>query len=187
MKKALLFLFLSLGIFWFANYLQHHVHFNDLDTRKIQQSIQQTIDNKEKEMGHALETFYDKKDFGEIFDTINLQGISLLLFENDDLKSWSNSDCAFEDVYDSVASGKSFFKMKNAWYLSEYLTKRNETFIALFPIKIEYSIQNNYLVNGFNPLLNIPEGTELFPSKDILGASYHNLKNEIIFSLKLPM
>jgi two-component system nitrogen regulation sensor histidine kinase NtrY len=187
LKRSLLFLSLSLGIFWFANYLQHHVHFNDINPKEVQQSIQQTLDDKGKEMGRALENFYDGKDFNEEIDTIKHEGISFLLFDKDDLKYWSNSSSAFEDALDSVKSGRSFFKLKNAWYLTEYLTKREETYIALFPIKTEYSIQNNYLVNSFNPRLNIPEGTELITAKVTKEPTFLNLKNETIFSLKLPM
>ena len=46
----------------------------------------------------------------------NDKGFYFLIFDCGDLKYWSNSMVAFDDVDDSVITKKPFFKLKNAWY-----------------------------------------------------------------------
>ncbi|MEI6816849.1 MAG: ATP-binding protein [Bacteroidota bacterium] len=197
-KRLVVSLLLAILLFWLANFLQHHVHFNDIEPKDTQKAIQATISAKEKEMKAALMKAKDivlkdqwilyNNDFHKKLDTIVSKDFSILYFNvGGDLLYWSDAQTAFEETMDSVFAGKSFFKLKNGWYLAQNVIDREHVFIALFPIKSDYSIQNKYLVNDFNPALNIPTGSELLPVIKPNETTFFDDKNEAIFSIKLPI
>lgn len=178
--------------------MQYHVHFNDIEPKDIQKKVQSVIDTKEKEMTSFLEhlkTTIDKNetnlflndDFIKERKEATDKGFYFLLFDCGDLKYWSNSMVAFDDVDDSVITKKPFFKLKNAWYLSQNTTSGDKLLITLLPLKTEYVIQNNFLVNEFNHIFNIPQESIFSTTQSNETVSFHDLDDKFLFSLKLPL
>jgi len=197
-KSIIVFLALSIVLFGIGNYLQYHVHFNDIEPKDVQKKIQSALDSKEKEMStflDTLKTIVDKNETNLFFNEAFIKqrkaaedkGFYFLIFDCGDLKYWSNSMVAFDDADDSVITKKAFFKLKNAWYLSEDRASGDKLLITLLPFKTEYGIQNNYLVNEFNHLFNIPQESVLSSTQSPETVSFHDLNNKYLFSLKLPL
>lgn len=78
------------------------------------------------------------------------------VYTNDSLTYWSNNNTFF--VYDQIKGGvnQQLLKLKNGWYELFKYSKNNVVVIGLLLIKNEYNFQNQYLINKFNPLFNLP-------------------------------
>lgn len=83
------------------------------------------------------------------------------VYNNDSLIYWDNN--AVSLPYDQVKNGinQQLILLKNGWYELFRYEKRNITIIGLLPIRTNYTFQNNYLVNQFNPVLNLPDHAQL--------------------------
>ena len=83
------------------------------------------------------------------------------VYNNDSLIFWSSNVVSFP--YDQVKSGinQQLILLKNGWYELFRYGRRNITIIGLLPIKTNYTFQNNYLRNQFNPLLGLPDHAQL--------------------------
>ncbi len=107
--------------------------------------------------------------------------ITFLVYENNELIAWSGSGVTFESIEKITDAGQKFIHLPNGWY--RVLTREKEKRKAVIFISVfsEYSYQNKFLVNGFNPALQIPEGIALSDtnSKFVI----HSSGGEKLFSI----
>ncbi len=83
------------------------------------------------------------------------------IYNDDSLIYWSNNSVSFP--YDQVKSGlnQQLILLKNGWYELFRYARRNITIIGLLPVKTNYTFQNNYLRNQFNPIFDLPDHAQL--------------------------
>lgn len=83
------------------------------------------------------------------------------VYNQDSLIYWDNN--AVNLPYEQVKNGlnQQIILLKNGWYEMFRYNKRNITIIGLLPIRTNYTFQNKYLVNQFNPILNLPDHAQL--------------------------
>ncbi len=112
------------------------------------------------------------------------KGYYFLVYENDTLQLWSDTRIAFFHSPNPVWRDRQFLRLKNGWYELFIKTFRHRTVLGLLLIKNEYSYQNHYLVNTFNPLLGIADNAELSASPIPGFYAIKNEKGEYIFSVK---
>ena len=88
------------------------------------------------------------------------RGYYFLLYENDLLTYWSDNRISF-DENPAIFGNRKLLKLRNAWFESFVSSSGNKKLIGLLLLKNEYSYQNKYLENVFNPDLETPSGAEL--------------------------
>ncbi|MBK5285571.1 MAG: GHKL domain-containing protein [Bacteroidia bacterium] len=98
--------------------------------------------------------FFSSKNF-------NRQGITILVYNNQELIAWSGSDVTFVSIDRLFSKEKKFIHLPNGWY--EVLVEENANSKAVIFISVysDYAYQNKYLVNEFNPALGIPDGVSI--------------------------
>lgn len=89
------------------------------------------------------------------FNDIKLNGDTFKYYKNN-LVSWTNNDIPLPQVYSSNLNNN-FIKLPNGYYLLIH-ERRNDTvklYVSL--LKKDYSINNSYLKNGFNPKFDLKD------------------------------
>ncbi len=88
------------------------------------------------------------------------KGYQIYIYEKDKLLFWSSNKVGGDYVLLQKAPDQSVIKLQNGWYMvvrpSKASTQSTYQVIGLVLIKNEYSYQNKYLTNKFNPSLNFP-------------------------------
>jgi len=111
------------------------------------------------------------------------EGSAIFLYDKGSLHFWSdNKTCVDSIQLSELVSGKISF-IENGWYYVLINKVNNHQLIGLLPIKQQYILQNKYLVNSFNPILNLPDNTRLFQSPAAGTWAITDKKNNYLFSL----
>ncbi len=174
--------FFALAIFcaFTSAFFQHVLKRSEKDTVEY---AQKEILNLEKKMMEALEvisTFTTDSQFHEFFIHSGQQdiGFSFFYFENGTLKFWSDNSIVLPEnaATDKITSG-TLLTLSNGLYDAFEKTSGNKMVIGLILIHQNFSYENKYLVNHFNPLLQLDEhfmvssGTGEYGIKSSSGAS----------------
>ncbi|MCX6290322.1 MAG: ATP-binding protein [Bacteroidetes bacterium] len=87
-------------------------------------------------------------------------GFSFFYLVNEKIVKWSDNETDITSRLADTCRNRSLVHLNNGWY--EIFTGRNGTneMIGLLLIRKEYTYENQYLVNRFNPRLELPPGTE---------------------------
>ena len=170
---------------------------NQVSLSYYEEKIETKIHKYEKEIINIFEdeTFIDKAisyDFNEselnILEKLSNNDYSIFIYEKpDSLVFWtSNKILPFDaEVEFSEEPISRFSTIKKGGYaVLNYPYKKNGkqyALVGLIPITQEYSIQNEYLVNGFTIIDNIPDAISLkFDPNDY---EINNLTGETLFYL----
>ncbi|MGI8893903.1 MAG: ATP-binding protein [Bacteroidia bacterium] len=111
------------------------------------------------------------------------KGFYFLIFKNDSLLYWTNNRISFETISPNVIENYSIIKLRNGWYETfnkEYNGLRILSFILL---KNDFSYQNRFLQNIFNPLLGLSSNTEFKTSPSEGTIDINAGTGEYLFSL----
>lgn len=108
------------------------------------------------------------------YSNIKSSGEKFLYYKNH-LASWSSNDIPLPSVY-SNSLDNNVIKLSNGYYLLENEKKGDSTIVYVSLLKKEYSINNNYLSDSFNPKFNLKgkEGINLSNQKTNYSLSINN-------------
>ena len=157
--------------------------------------FEKTLHKKENELNKevdALVQFSLGKTFDQIFrqrpkrynSLFHDQGMVLLIYESDTLKFWSDNSVSVENYMKEICLDDRMVKLKNGWF--EVIRKTDDigrTIIGMLLIKNEYSYQNQYLVNSFEPDFKMSAETEIAIGNPSSANSVHDVKGNYLFSL----
>ncbi|MEO6883670.1 MAG: HAMP domain-containing sensor histidine kinase [Bacteroidia bacterium] len=93
------------------------------------------------------------------------QGITLLIYQKDTLKYWTNQSAAFENVLPKIPENQKLVHLKNGWF--EMRTKiifsnnQPEKIVGLILLKNDYAYQNQYLENHFQSDFGINDNARI--------------------------
>jgi len=93
-----------------------------------------------------IKGLFADKNFSKKTET---QNITLLIFQTDTLKYWSNNNVSFDEIFSSNFDEDKIIFLKNGWYFINEKTVNNYREVSLILIKNEYSYENDYLSNSF--------------------------------------
>ncbi|HQK97414.1 MAG TPA: ATP-binding protein [Bacteroidia bacterium] len=113
-------------------------------------------------------------------------GISLFVYDHNQIRYWSDNKSWIDtSLLKTIRPNKINF-LGNGWYYVAESGLQSRKVIGLLLIKHQYAVQNKYLVNSFNPVLELSDDARLITA-DRAGTSVVNDKNgEFLFSLYFP-
>lgn len=118
-----------------------------------------------------------------IGDNEYLQNLYIFIYENKSLVFWTDNRIK-PDHYDLVSwQNNEVVFFANGWYQVKMMESGNRTLLGLLLIKNQYSINNSYLTNNFNPALGLPGRTVLYINPKPYSYPVYNNKKEYLFSL----
>lgn len=155
---------------------------------------EQLLQQQEKHLNNSIQeiALYLKESDLNIQNLLikkNKEEFTYLIYINDTLKFWSKNTAPINELaVKNISRQGQLLKLKNGWYEAFYkevdsLNKRKKI-IGLFLIKSEYSYENKYLLNDFNPILKIPKAFELLTYNQKNTYPLKSIKGHILFYVK---
>ncbi len=193
MRKILNYIILLSGIVLYGSIWLHSNNATvntKKDIEKISESLSKELNFITEYISKTAENLDKEKDDIKIFDKVlsakqelEKHKCKLFVYSGDSLLAWTDNDVIQSKKIDSILFSGSLFKLGSKYLLSKYIKTKNRIYIVLFNVKNNYYIENDYLENNFNPLLNIPEQYDLAKktNNNKLAVKY---KNKEVFYLK---
>lgn len=193
-KNRFYFLTVAIALFAGAWLLEKYYSNRDSDFVRTTVFAKKTLHQEEdkcykfiKRLGDALSSQNSGVVITDsVFKNVEVpkNNFTYFIYSNDSITYWSNNNTYF--AYDLVKGGvnQQLLKLKNGWYELFKYSKKNVVVIGLLLIKSEYNFQNQYLVNRFNPIFNLPDHATL--SLTPIKGSYPIIKSTggYLFSIK---
>ncbi|MEY4594030.1 MAG: hypothetical protein RIQ47_440, partial [Bacteroidota bacterium] len=89
--------------------------------------------------------------------TNRFRGMSLFVFNRDELVNWSDNEPCLDDVRPDTLVDASVLQLPNGKYWCRLIRKGSITYVGLYLIRHEYNYENRYLTSGFNPAFQFTE------------------------------
>lgn len=90
-----------------------------------------------------------------LFKNATKENISIFVYTDKKLILWSDNHCPLPIETNPEIFNKSIIRLPDAWYGINSKISHNRQILALFKIKSEYSVENEFLKNEFVPPFNI--------------------------------
>ena len=154
--------------------------------------FQKVLNNKENKLNEILNNLISKTkkeglnsimlDDRHYSDLYELDGLSLFIFVNNELRFWSCNNVSINECGVKALSSNKIIKLKNGWYRIIKRDVDNYSFVGLLMLKNEYKYENQYLNSNFQKDFNIDKSVNIFNKKNDKYNIY-SYKNEFLFSL----
>ncbi len=112
-----------------------------------------------------------------------IKGFVLLVFQDDSLHYWSGNETAVTYAELMQAGHLAPVSTGNGLYEVFIRKVRSKTAAALFNLKTQYVIENQFLVNEFNPVLGLPPRTSISLVKSEKIFPVYSSSGKLLFSL----
>lgn len=156
------------------NYATHIQHFNQ-DFKQV-----------EKKLDDALRYVSDDlkvKGLDEKWVELNPnEAIDIHIYRNDSLKFWSSNQLPIIRFAEIHFPSEGVVHLQNGWYYSKIREIDDYKVCATFLIKHDFAIENQDLINDFNPELHLPFKAKITIGEED-GEKVYSSKNEYIFSI----
>lgn len=132
-----------------------------------------------------LKRFYkDEKLAQKFIDDYRSSGINLLVYKDNRVQFWSSLR-GFPSNISRFKEGSSFTPLPSGWYELIKKTSGDYTIVFLITVKMQYSIENQYLKKGIAPELFPRESLDIatFMDKEIVDIL--TIRKEYLFPVKL--
>lgn len=161
---ALLFIIISLDRYYYSEsrifslYNQFQHQFNKQQKFLEQHSIKlaQLLKSKEAVLLFSKEIVQRKGFYGG-------RNAYFFIYRNDSMLFWSNNRIAEAEFLPAIAYDNQLIQLSNGWFYVHIINSGNYKFIGLMLIKNNYSLQNQFLDNSFNPVFNLPKEVLIKP------------------------
>lgn len=189
----LLLLLLALAFYIVAEILRHENYRKETNYIAISKKAEKRIHEEEARINKFLDRveslFVDHKELNadnrqQLDDLLPLiKGFTLLLFQDDSLHYWSGNETSVTYEELMKAGNLAAINTGNGLYEVIFRKVRNITIAALLNLKSQYVIENQYLVNEFNPELGLPPRTSISLVKSEKIFPVYSSANNLLFSL----
>ena len=116
--------------------------------------------------------------------TLEEEGVGILVFFNDSLIFWSDRSIAFYDKVSELPDEEGMIQLPNGFYVAENIQVNDYKIYGFHLIKNNYLHENKYLVNSFFHDYRLPDGYEVVKSHPNDSFPVYNLEEEYVFSIK---
>ncbi len=158
--KLILSLLFSLLVFVFETFENHQ---NKVEN--IAKSIRSCLISKEKQVDALFADIKSNYQSNGNWETLQQiipsgifkdEGLLFLIYQKDTLTYWSDNGVPIDLLKPKEFTQNPILKLQNGWYRVKYSNLQETQIVALILIKNEYSYQNDYLVNNFQPDFKAP-------------------------------
>jgi len=151
------------------------------------QKFEQKLNKKELVAAKELDKLIAITDLATAFEKnykeLEKKGISLFVIQQQKALFWTSRNIDFSENLSEFTKDNGVVALKNGWY--QYLIKKEnqKTYLALVLIKHHFSIENNFLKNGFNNNFRISPNTSIHLKQRKNAFPIKNSKGELLFYL----
>ncbi len=110
--------------------------------------------------------------------------IDYYVLKNDSLLFWSNNVLDVKNDHFDSLQNKTYIELPNAFCITQHIDNEEYILIALIPIKHNYSIESNLLVNDFAPNFNMDKHVKIVRGSEKDKGAIFSTNNTYLFSLE---
>jgi len=192
-KWYYLFLVVAMAVFFTAGALHVDRYRSQTDYEVLRAGAEQRLQAEEERINGFLdkieENFRLSPDFTQAhlryLNTLteSIEGFSLYVYYRDSLRYWSSNKESFDpDEIDPVPNQHGV-RLSNGYFEVFRRQPGEKLLVALFRIRNEFPIENQYLHNRFNEILGLPDRARLSPVANERIYPVHSAKGNVLFSL----
>lgn len=111
-------------------------------------------------------------------------GFSFFYFENEIITKWSDNETEINSEIADTCESNTLIHLNNGWYELFIHHVEGKEVIGLLLICKEYAYENQYLVNEFNPELNLPAESELAGTNGENSFVIRSIKDQPLFAIR---
>lgn len=164
------YLFAAIILFVVASIIEFNLLKQHPEVHLVEEFQSQLLKNEnilEARLNQIKDQIPDDPDI-DINESLNASGLFIeevgfgyLVFQNGELKFWSNRSMAFFNYLDDYKKTDGLLQLPNAFYLAKKIEKGDYIILGLHVIKNNYGFENKYLQNLFYSDYNLPEVFEI--------------------------
>lgn len=183
----------SVVIFLAAFVIEKQLYRKELNYDRYSLNAQKNLQKEEQRIGFFLNDVYlkIKNETGWSRNanaslnaiTTDISGFSLFVFYKDSLRYWSDNSALISNTEVKNIGNQQAIQLKNGWYEIFKKPAGDKLIVALLLIKHEYAIENEYLVNDFNEVLQLPEHAQISQIKSERIFPVKSATGNLLFSL----
>lgn len=159
--------------------------------QRVERAIGRIAGDYEKLLAdeRVIDDILKKRIESDYFDELLAKPYALLIYKGGDLVFW-NDNKAIPPGYliTSMKEGSNSIRLQNGIYeiakTKRIFENQDYSIIRLIPIRGDFSAQNNYLKNAFNPAFDLPGYVELTMNEDEYGSPVRNKDGKVLFFIK---
>ncbi|MEP7168098.1 MAG: ATP-binding protein [Bacteroidota bacterium] len=192
-KKLYLILIFSVAVFFLALILEKQLYRKELNYDQIARDAETNLRKEETRINVFLSDVQSKlKNEPEYTRSVNTylnlltrqaNGFTYFVFYKDSLRYWSDNSVMISAAALRETGNLESVQLRNGWYEVFKRTAGDKTLVAVFLLKHEFSIENQYLVNGFNEDLKLPPHTQISQVKNERIFPVKSASGKLLFSL----
>lgn len=155
-----------------------NMHFQE---KKVQYVFRKNLHKTNKLLKSIPKTSF--REANQITENASLKGITILVFEGDELKFWSNNDVSYSKIeFDNIANN-SVVRLANSFYYINTHIIGNFKVTGLIHIANDFPYENRFLINGLYSGFSRSKA-QIFIDKENKDAyPIYNLNGEYAFSV----
>ena len=169
LKKHTLFLLLSL-LFYVSLILI--LHFSNSNTNysysfsKFDKSFLKYSEELDSKTQSIFESIIRDKNYIDLYtmdieNNFSEKGMIFLIYDYDTLRFWSDNSCPIPNIYNENVFSQKIHHFDNGWFYVSSLQFENFKIIGLLLIKNDFPYQNDYLINNYNSVFDLPSSTSI--------------------------
>lgn len=178
--------YLYISIFFFlltivAVNLVQYISNSQLQEKKVQNVFKKKYKQTRDYIDNIPVTGF--KNAAKMAENASRKGITILVFEEEELKFWSNNDVPYSQINFANVKNNSVIKLSNSYYYFTSKSVDEHTVVGIIHIANDYPYENRFLVNGLHPDFS-KSGARIFMNENQEGAyPVYNTNDEFVFSV----
>lgn len=165
MKKQIIIFVAFIVALMLAHLLQYLSKDNysaGINAESISKTLSDEIEWADKEFQELIRKSTAEKPDSVVFyrytELFRTKQSGIFVYDSTQLIAWSTNRIPAPLHADSLNADRQIIQLADGSYLSRISKYNNYTYVYLFLVYHEYSYKNEFLNEGFNPVLNIPDG-----------------------------
>ena len=193
--RKYLFAILSILIFLVA-FIQEHRTLSNETEKKLIESFQQTLLEKELKLSECLDNVEKKinsnllsenyvSNFSNYNHLFEDDGLGFIILKHRQMVYWSSNHFPFPAIPSRLSSENGLLVLPNGIFVAQkrVIPRTRDQVIGLIHIKNNYSYENQFLENIFIKPFKLPSSFQITIEKDKNSYEIHNLNNQYLFSV----
>lgn len=152
------------------------------DVAKIEKILHRqqrnTADFVKRHLQHAIEN--NNFDECSCFD-LQKNHLSLFITKNDSIVYWSDNLPVDQQQLNHIDTTEQYINIGNGWYVVQAYRQNQYKAITFILIRTEYTYQNNFLKNSFNPIFHFSENMLIAPAGSDEGTLVSGINGAPLF------
>jgi len=141
------------------------------------------LNETEKKLTDSLSSINYVSKFSDLNHLFEDEGLGFIIFKNQKMVFWSDNQFAFSNISNILLTQDKLITLPNGIYSVQKRVIGKYQLVGLVHLKNNYTYENQYLENTFQPPFNLPAEYKIISVKDKNAHEIRDLNNAYLFSV----